>query len=130
MMTYHLDRRRWLFATAGVALTGCSDAPRNAPVDAAKARDALRTALESWKRGETVAHLQSASPPIYVIDPEWQTGAVLKEFKVVNDGTPLDANLHCPVRLTLRTGGRPDTTREVTFVVSSAPNLTVSRKVF
>ena len=130
MIPHHLDRRRWLLATAGLALAGCSEAPRSAPVEAAKARDALRAALESWKRGEKVEYLQSASPPIYVIDPEWQAGALLKEFKLVGDGTPQDANLLCPVLLTLRVGGRPETTREVRFVVSSAPNLTVSRKLF
>lgn len=125
-----LTRRRWLLAAGGLALAGCSPGPANAPVDAAKARDTLRAALESWKRGEKVDRLQSASPPVYVIDPDWQAGAVLKEFKLVSDGTELDANLFCPVRLTVRAAGGGESTREVTFVVSTAPNLTVSRKVF
>jgi hypothetical protein len=124
-----LTRRRWLVAAGGLALAGCSG-PANAPVDAAKARDALRTALDSWKRGEKIDQLQSASPPVYVIDSEWQAGVVLKEYKLVNDGTPMDANLHCPVRLTVKAAGGAESTREVTYVISTAPNVTVSRKVF
>ncbi len=60
----------WVLAwTAGV---GCSRGPRSAPVDAAKARETLRAALESWKKGDKVDALQKTSPAIYVIDTEWQ----------------------------------------------------------
>lgn len=130
MTRTRIDRRQWLLAAGGLALAGCSAGPQNAPVDAAKARETLRTALESWKRGEKVNQLQSASPPIYVIDTEWEAGAVLKDFKLVNDGTEQDANLVCPVRLTVRPASGGESTREVTFIVSTAPNLTVSRKLF
>lgn len=107
---------------------GCSG-PSNAPVDAGKAREALRTALDSWKRGDKVDALQSASPPIYVIDPDWQAGVVLTNYQITDDGKEMDANLFCPVTLTVRQKGK-DVTREATFVVSTAPNLTVSRKLF
>lgn len=124
-----LTRRRWLFAAGGLALAGCSG-PVNTPVDAVRARDALRTALDSWKRGEKIEQPQSASPPVYVIDPDWQAGAVLKDYKLVNDGTAMDAHLHCQVRLTVRPAGGAESTREVTYIISTAPNLTVTRKVF
>lgn len=125
-----LTRRAWLVAAGGLAAAGCSDGPRNAPVDTAKARDTLKAALESWKRGEKAEQLQSASPPIFVIDQEWQAGVALKDYKILGDGIEQDALLSCPVRLTTRPAGGGDTTREVTFLVSTAPNLTVSRKVF
>jgi hypothetical protein len=112
-----------------LALAGCSG-PVNAPVDAAKAREALRTALDSWKRGEKIEQAQSASPPVYVIDSDWQAGAALKDYKLVNDGTEMDAHLHCPVRITVKPAGGAETTREVTYIISTTPNLTVSRKVF
>ncbi|MBX9623362.1 MAG: hypothetical protein K2X82_06070 [Gemmataceae bacterium] len=108
---------------------GCSGPP-NAPVDADVARDTLRTALDSWKRGEKADALQGGSPPIYVIDQEWQAGAVLKDYKLAGDGQAMDASLFCPVVLTVRAPGGSDVTREVTFIVSTAPNRTVSRKVF
>jgi len=108
---------------------GCTGR-RNAPVDAAKAREVLRTALDSWKKGDKADALQSASPPIYVIDPEWQGGAVLKDYQIVDDGKEMDAHLFSSVKLTLRGSGGQEVKREVTYVISTAPNLTVSRKVF
>jgi hypothetical protein len=109
---------------------GCSGGPRNAPVDAAKARETLRAALESWKKGDKVDALQGASPAIYVIDTEWQEGAKLKDYQIVSNGEEKDAHLYCPVKLKLQTQGGRETTREVVYIISTAPNLTVSRKVF
>jgi hypothetical protein len=119
--------RFWTSAGAA-ALAGCSG-PANAPVDAAKARATLRTALDSWKRGDKADALQAASPPIYVIDPDWQAGVALAKYEIVSDGKEMDAQLLCPVVLTLRQQGR-EVSREVTFYVSTAPNLTVARKLF
>jgi hypothetical protein len=109
--------------------TGCSSGPRNAPVDAAKAREALRTALDSWKRGDKVDALQGATSPIYVIDTEWQSGVTLKDYKITGDGQEMDANLFCPVSITVRLPNGQETTRAVTYIISTAPNVTVSRKV-
>lgn len=132
-MTRHLfDRRRWLLA-AGLTLAvaaGCGG-PESAPVDATKARDALRSALDSWKRGEKPDRLHTATPPVFVTDPDWMGGGVLREFKLLDDGAAMDSNLHVKVRLTVRpAGGEEFVTRDVTYVVGTAPNLSVSRKVF
>jgi hypothetical protein len=118
-----------IFAGLGLLGSGCSTGPRNAPVDAAKARETLRTTLDSWKRGDKVDALQSASPPIYVIDMEWQSGAVLKDYQITGEGREMDAQLFCPVTLTVRTPNGQEAKREVTYIISTAPNLTVSRKV-
>jgi hypothetical protein len=99
-------------------------------VDAGKARETLRATLESWKKGEKSDALQGASPPIYVIDAEWQAGAKLMDYQVLGDGEEKDAHLFCPVQLTLRDPGGKVVKRDVTFIVSTAPNLTVSRKLF
>lgn len=114
--------------TAALAGGGCSP-PRNAPVDADRARQVLRAALDSWKKGDRADALQSASPPIYVIDAEWQSGAALRDYQVVGDGREMDAHLFCPVKLTVRGPGGQETVRQVTYIISTAPNLTVSRKV-
>jgi hypothetical protein len=126
-----MTRRGLVVCACGLLwLSGCSSGPRNAPVDAPKARDALRAALDSWKRGDRSDALQTQSPPIYMIDMEWQSGAVLKDYRLVNDGKEMDANLFCPVVLTVRGPGGKETSREVTYIISTAPNLTVSRKLF
>jgi hypothetical protein len=115
---------------AALAAAGCSSGPVHDPVDAAKARESLRTALESWKKGEAIEALQGASPPIYVIDAEWQSGMKLVSYQVLGDGEEKDAHLFCPVQLTLREPGGREVKRSVTYIVSTAPNLTVSRKLF
>jgi hypothetical protein len=49
----------------------------------------------------------------------------------VSDGEEKDAHLFCPVRLTLLDPSGEETKRGVvTYIISTAPNLTVSRKVF
>jgi hypothetical protein len=124
----------WLWAAVwglvGALGLGCSQGYKHAPVQAEKARETLRTALDSWKKGDKADALQAASPPIYVIDTEWQAGAKLKDYQIAGPGEEKDAHLFCPVKLTLRDPGGQETKREVTYIISTAPNLTVSRKVF
>jgi hypothetical protein len=109
---------------------GCSAGPNNAPVVGSEARDALRTALESWKKGDKVDDLQDASPPIYVIDQEWKGGAKLKDYQVTGDGEEKDAHLFAPVKLTVRLSSGREVRKNVIYIISTAPNITVSRKVF
>jgi hypothetical protein len=120
-----------LGAMAALIASGCSKGFDNAPVDASMARECLQTAMESWKKGDKVDALQSANPPIYVIDMEWKNGNLLKDFEIVGQGEPKDAHLMCQVKLTLRASGTgKETKKEVTYIISTAPNITVSRKVF
>lgn len=113
-----------------IVFAGCSSGPVHAPVEAAKARETLRTALESWKKGDRVDALQSADPPIYVIDQEWQEGNKLVDFRITGDGDEKDAHLYCPVQLTVRSPAGKESKRDVTYIISTAPKLTVSRKIF
>jgi hypothetical protein len=57
------------------------------------------------RTGDRLDALKAGSPPIYVIDAEWQAGAKLMEYQVTGDGEKKDAHLFCPVRLTLRDPG-------------------------
>ena len=87
-------------------------------------------ALESWKKGEPSTALEKASPPIYVIDPDWQAGAKLIDYEILGPGEEKDAQLFATVRLVLRGPDGKDARREVTFMVATAPNVTVARKIF
>jgi hypothetical protein len=109
---------------------GCSSESGNAPVNSAKARETLRIAMESWKNGETAESLQSASPPIYVIDMEWTEGTKLEDYQIMGDGEEKDAHLFCPVKLVFRDSKGKTQRAEVIYIISTAPSLTVSRKVF
>jgi hypothetical protein len=115
---------------AVLAGAGCQPGSPNAPVNAGKGRDALRAALESWKKGDPSTALEKGSPPIYVIDPDWQAGAKLADFEILGPGEEKDAQLFVPVRLVLRGPDGKDARREVTFMVATAPNVTVARKIF
>ena len=90
----------------------------------------MRAALESWKKGDAVDALQSANPAIYVIDTEWQGGSKLVEYQISSNGEEKDAHLYCPVQLTVRDQNGRIGKRDVTYIISTAPKLTVSRKVF
>lgn len=111
-----------------IASVGCGT--QNAPVDAEVGRETLRAALESWKKGEPVHGLQKGASPIYVIDPEWESGAKLLDYELVGTGDAKDAHLFCLVQLKLRLANGKEARREVHFVVSTAPHRTVSRKLF
>jgi hypothetical protein len=117
-------------AVLATLAAGCSPGPRNAPVDPGKARDALKAALDSWKNGDPSTALEKGSPPIYVIDPDWQAGAKLTGYEILGPGEEKDAELFARVRLVFRGPDGKDSPREVTFMVSTAPNRTVARKIF
>ena len=119
-----------LCALAGMLGLGCSGGFKNAPVNARTARETLRTALESWKKGQKVSILKTGAPPIYVVDMHWQAGVKLKDYQIVNDGAEKDAHLFCPVKLTLQFSGGKEVKMQVTYIIATAPNLLVSRKVF
>ena len=105
--------------------------PRRAdPVDAGRAREVLQAALESWKRGEPPEALRKRSPPITVQDMDWEAGSRLVDFRVVGAGQSEDANLRCPVRLTLRDPQGRATEKSVTYLVGTSPVPTVFRELF
>ncbi len=102
---------------------GCGDRPVAAPVVPGKAREALRSALDAWKAGRPIDSLQQDNPPIVAQDFDWLAGAKLDAFELVGDGTPQDANLRVPVKLTLK--GKPAKT--VHYIVGTDIKLTVFR---
>jgi len=117
-------------ACAAVALLlGCSgEGGRAAPVDASRARETLRTALESWKKGDKIDALKTASPSIVVQDFDWMGGQSLVNYEVAGDGKDDDANLRIPVKLTLRTPKGKEVQKSVSYVVGTSPALTVFRE--
>ncbi len=114
-----------LLVVAG--LGGCSQGPRDVPVDRARAHEALKTALESWKKGEKIDALKSASPSIVCQDFDWMAGRALVAYEVTGDGKDDDSNLRIPVRITLRDEKGAEAKKDVRYIVSTSPALTVFR---
>ena len=114
-----------------LVLTGCGSGPyESAPVNPKIARETLNATLESWKNGETVESLKAESPPIVVQDFDWSGGAKLLEYEVLDDGKPESANLVARVKLSLEDKEGTKSEKTVTYVVGTAPVLTVFRDMF
>ena len=109
-------------------LSGCSSSSAHA-VDAPQAREALKTALDHWKQGENPRSLSAAATPMTVQDLEWEGGAKLIDYQILDDGQPADANLRVKVKLTTssaKAGGK-NTEKTVSYLVTTSPSVTVFR---
>lgn len=110
------------------ALFGCGESPpANDPVVPDAARAALRRALDSWKAGTKIEALASESPKLVAQDFDWMAGARLLDYAPEGEGTPEDANLRIRVKLSLRDAKGKAVAKTVTYVVGTAPVLTVMR---
>ena len=108
---------------------GCSGRTLS-PVDPELAKTTLVETLETWKRGGTIQELRLRDPEIVAQDIAWSQGATLIDYRLIDDGRKEDANLFCQVELTLKTPGRDkDETKTVTYVIGTAPVLTVFRAI-
>jgi hypothetical protein len=123
-----MTRHRFPVAALTVALVaGCSGSGGAGPVDAPRAREALKAALDGWKRGDVPASFATASPAMTVQDMDWQAGAKLVDYQVADDGKDYGVNLHVPVTLTLRTSQGKDVKKSVHYIVGTSPIVTVFR---
>ncbi len=127
---------RWLaagvVALASLPLSGCSGYSQARPVDAPRAREALKIALDHWRKGEDPKSLESSSTPMVAQDFEWAQGAKLIDYQIVNDGKEEDANLRVQVKLTLRNPGKDKgkpVEKKAWYVVGTSPSLTVFRDI-
>ena len=69
-----------LFAAAFV--TGCGGTPIPKETDPTKAVAVLKTTLEKWKNGTSIAALQKETPAVYASDEDWEAGEKLVAFEL------------------------------------------------
>jgi hypothetical protein len=129
-----VSRRRWLAAglvvLAAPPLAGCWSSSRAHAVDPPRAREALKTALEHWKLGQSPQSLSSAPTPITVQDFDWSGGARLIDYQLIDEGQAKDANLSIRVKLVLdssKKGSSKPTEKAVWYLVTTSPSVTVFR---
>lgn len=124
-------RRIWLpcvgVLCAGV-VAGCGGAGYKVTPDVA--RKTLFQVLDHWKDGGEIDSMRKKTPEIVVQDFDWTGGAKLVNYEVLGDGEPRDANLVVKVKLTLQDTKEKELSKVVTYVVSTAPKLTVFRDPF
>jgi hypothetical protein len=122
-----------LVALASMFLPGCSNPSLAHAVDVSEARDALKIALDGWKKGENPRSFASSQNPMVIQDFEWASGAKLIDYQLIDDGKAFDANLRIQVKLTLSadqgagvTSGKT-TEKKVWYLVGTSPQVTVFR---
>jgi hypothetical protein len=119
-----------LAALATLPLAGCWGSSQAHPVDSPRAREALKTALDAWKSGQSVDSLASSSTPMTVQDFDWAGGAMLVDYQIIDDGQAYDANLRVRVKLVLdaptKNAGKP-AEKTVWYLVGTSPSVTVFR---
>lgn len=112
-----------------VMAIGCGRSGTPYPVKTDVAQKTLVSTMESWKEGKTPDSLQKASPSVVVQDMEWASGAKLLAYEVLDGAKAVDANLIAKVKLKLTNASGKEMEKTVTYVVGTAPKLTVFRDI-
>ena len=63
-------------------VAGCGGTPTPKPTDPTKAVAILKTTLEKWKNGTSIAALQKETPAVYASDEDWEAGLKLVAFEL------------------------------------------------
>lgn len=125
--------RRWHVLGAPLLtaslIAGCLGTRHVEPVDAPRGREALKTALDGWKKGGSPAALLKESPPITVQDWDWQAGTRLVDYQLDGADKPIESNLYVPVQLTLRNARGKDVKKKVRYIIATSPVVTVFREL-
>jgi hypothetical protein len=119
----------WLsgLGVLAIAPSGCGPvAPQ--PADHEAARDALRTALDAWKKGDPPDSLAQAQPPIHVSDWRWRSGVKLVRYQIDEGDQTTGAERRCPVQLWIDAGAGKTIQETTVYGVATHPALTVSRQ--
>ncbi len=111
-----LQQHMLLASMCCLALMGC--APQPVESDPAAAKKLLNDTLEAWKNGKKPEELKAQTPPIYVGDQRWNSGAKLTEFTITSDGEFHKSSVRIPVRMKT---DKESKAREVYYWVSTNP---------
>jgi hypothetical protein len=98
-----------------------------APADPDQARDALRTALDAWQRGDRPDSLAGAGQGVQVNDPDWSEGCRLTRYDIAGDGKRAGIDLRYQVTLTLTDSNGNRVRKDAVYVVGTSPVLSVVR---
>ena len=105
---------------------GCARSKPKADPDVA--RETLRVALDSWKKGQSADALTEHSPPILITDHEWRGGFTLLEYDVSPKDQLFGPHLRCQVQLSLQNPKGKTLKKKATYSVGTSRGLTVVRE--
>jgi hypothetical protein len=105
----------------GALALGCGGSlPERASPE--KARQALETALDAWKKGTSFETLAKGTPPIYFNDPKYKDGRPLSDYAVQDGHEFHGQSVRLSAKLTLagKDGGATKE-RAVAYLVDTSP---------
>jgi hypothetical protein len=122
-------RRGFALLLLGLALTAAQGCKRHAAqaVDPAKAREALKTALSAWQKGESADALRNQSPSITIAESKWQGGHRLVRYEIADKDQIVGYDLECRVVLVLKDPKGRQTEEKAVFTVSTSPAVVIVR---
>ncbi len=91
------------------ALAGCEGGSAPLP-SASAAREALDTALGTWKAGKPASSLLALKPAVEAVDFDWKAGKVLSDY-TVGDEAPGQGVRTLSATLTIQGGPSPKSVR-------------------
>ncbi len=105
---------------------GCNARARQA--DADRARAALRTALDAWKRGDNLDALQQLDPPIYFNDHDVRAGSRLLDFKINSEDDYFGNSLRCAVELSLKDAAGKTRQKTIKYLIDTGKATVIARE--
>ncbi|MCI0639613.1 MAG: hypothetical protein L0Y72_02490 [Gemmataceae bacterium] len=121
-------RRRFLWSATvllSAALLGCGGGSLPDRADPHKAVEALRTALETWKKGEPVEALAKRTPPIYFNDPKATEGVRLSSFELDDNHEFFGQSVRVTVKATLARDSGKSKQRQLNYLVDTSPVIVI-----
>ncbi len=122
-----MNKRNTLLPFAVLLVAGCGDPSLQAPAEPTQAREALRTVLDAWQRGDALDSLRSGSPAVRVNEPDWAAGCRLTRYQIVSNGDRAGIDIRFPVVLTLQQPNGKTLRKNAAYMVGTSPALTIVR---
>ena len=122
-------RPYWMLALVPAVAAGCSGGAgtdSEASFDSEKARGALVTSLEAWKKGEAKS-LSKRQPPIRFEDDDLLSGLRLADYEIEEPDAPIKPHQDVEVILMMKDRQGKNVRREARYQVGLDPSLTVLR---
>jgi hypothetical protein len=108
---------------------GCGSSKPAADKALASEVDVLKEALEAWKSGAKPASLEQLERPIKFVDPDWNSGATLMEYRIIKAGFEDESAMTCTVGLKIELRGKT-IDKSVSYRVVSSPKWVIDRNTF
>jgi hypothetical protein len=102
-----------ILATVGMSL-GCGGNPHDRYEPAASAaRQAVDSALSTWKAGTKYGPIKDDSPEINVFDARWQAGKKLESYEILEE---VKEQPHPQFKVRIKLAGKPEEINEYLVV--------------